>query len=201
MAFGLHDEDVMTSVRGAAFIAPPETLITPTLLKQFTTEVDSVGTGEAAFLNLGHLAEDTLPEFASDGGDPTSKNTWNKKGLRTVYADTTATVTLHMVQGGKDLITLLYNGVAAADGGVDFTIEKKAVNKSLFILLHDTDTDEKGGFLIPNIDLSYSSLPTLNQDAFNQYDVLGTFKPSTALTKNNGKSSYVRQYFPADFSK
>lgn len=201
MALGFHDDDVMTSVRGAVFIAAPETLVTKAQLKDFTTETEIVGSGGTAWTNLGHLSEDNLPEFNIDGGDPTVLNTWNKKGFRTKYADTTGTVTIHSVQGDKDLLTLIYGGVAGSDGGVAYSIEKTPANKSVFILLHDTDTDKRGAFLLPNVDLTYDNLVTMNQDSFNQYDILGTFKPSTSLPKSaSGKSNYVLQFDAEDFA-
>lgn len=200
MALGLHPDDVITSVRGAVFVAPAETLITTALLKTITTEVDSVGTGQTAFQNLGHMAEDSLPELATDGGDATVSNTWNTKGFRTTYSDTTATLTLHSVQGDKDLLTLVYGGVAVNGGGVDYGIEKKPVSKSVFVLVHDTNTDKKQGLLLPNCDLTFDQLPTFNQDGFNQYDILCTVKPSASLSKSNGKASYVRQFVAADFA-
>lgn len=202
MPLGFHDNDVLTSVRGAVFIAPPETLITSALLAKFTTDAESVGDGDTAFVTIGHMSEDNLPESNMDGGDATVMNTWNKKGFRTNYADTTATITLHAVQCDKDLLKLVYDGVDGADQlGVAYSIEKTPANKSVAILVHDTNTDRRALWLYPNTDLTFDNLITLNHDSFNQIDILGTLKPSDALPKKaSGKSNYVIYYSPDDFA-
>ena len=69
---GIHDDGVLTAVRGTIFMAKAETIITSALLKQFTVEAATVGVGDDMWTHLGHMSNDNLPEFALDGGDATT---------------------------------------------------------------------------------------------------------------------------------
>lgn len=201
MALGFHDNDVMTAARGAVFIGNPDKLIDKALLPTITVDTESFGSGDSQFFNIGHMSVDNLPEFNIDGGDATVMATWANPTFRTRYGETTGTVVLHSVQGDKDLFKLAYNAVDdAASGGVDFSILKKATNKSLFVLVSDTDTNQRAGLLLPNVDVTFDSLPTLNQDSFNQYDINVTMKTSAALNRNaDGTANYIRRFFPESF--
>ena len=98
---GIHDDGVLTAVRGTIFMAKADTIITSALLKQFTVDEATVGVGEAVWTNLGHMSNNNLPEFALDGGDATTLSTWLKASFRTQYDQTTGTVTFNSVQGDK----------------------------------------------------------------------------------------------------
>ena len=50
---GIHDDGVLTAVRGTIFMAKAETIITSALLKQFTVEAATVGVGDG--LSLIHI--------------------------------------------------------------------------------------------------------------------------------------------------
>lgn len=49
---GIHDDGVLTAVRGTIFMAKAETIITSALLKQFTVEAATVGVGDGMWTNL-----------------------------------------------------------------------------------------------------------------------------------------------------
>ena len=124
---GIHDDGVLTAVRGTIFMAKAETIITSALLKQFTVEAATVGVGDDMWTNLGHMSNDNLPEFALDGGDATTLSTWLKAAFRTQYAQTTGTVTFNSVQGDKGTFKTFYNAVDMTGAGVAFSLEKTCV--------------------------------------------------------------------------
>ena len=64
---GIHDDGVLTAVRGTIFMSKADTIINAALLKQFTVEAATVGTDDTVWTNLGHMSNDNLPEFALDG--------------------------------------------------------------------------------------------------------------------------------------
>lgn len=197
----LNENAVLTSVRGAVFLGPQNALIDKALLAQFSLDADTVGTGDTKFTRLGYMSSDSLPEFSVDGGEATNVSTWDKAVFRTNYSDVTGTVTLHSVQGDKDFFKTFFDAVDAVGAGVDFSIEKVNVAKSLFIFIADTNINKNMGMLFPNTDMSYSSLPQLNQDSFNLYDVLGTFKTCDKLKKSaSGKLCTGRLFTPEDFT-
>lgn len=198
---GIHDDGVLTAVRGAIFMAKAETIITPALLKQFTVEAATVGVGDTMWTNLGHMSSDNLPEFALDGGDATTLSTWLKAAFRTQYAQTTGTVTFNSVQGDKGTFKTFYNAVDMTGAGVAFSLEKTPINKSLFILWSDTNTTGSAGLLLPNSDIAFSSLPALSTDSFVEFSAQANIKTSSALPHDkNGKFTSVAYFAPSDFT-
>lgn len=198
---GIHDDGVLTAVRGAIFMAKAETIITSALLKQFTVEAATVGVGDGMWTNLGHMSNDNLPEFALDGGDATTLSTWLKAAFRTQYAQTTGTVTFNSVQGDKGTFKTFYNAVDMTGAGVAFSLEKTPINKSLFILWSDTNTTDRAGLLLPNSDIAFSSLPALSTDSFVEFSAQANIKTSSALPHDkNGKFTSVAYFAPSDFT-
>lgn len=198
---GIHDDGVLTAVRGAIFMAKAETIITSALLKQFTVEAATVGVGDGMWTNLGHMSNDNLPEFALDGGDATTLSTWLKAAFRTQYAQTTGTVTFNSVQGDKGTFKTFYNAVDMTGAGVAFSLEKTPINKSLFILWSDTNTTDRAGLLLPNSDIAFSSLPALSTDSFVEFSAQSNIKTSSVLPHDkNGKFTSVAYFAPSDFT-
>lgn len=198
---GIHDDGVLTAVRGTIFMAKADTIIGAELLKQFTVDAATVGVGEAVWTNLGHMSNNNLPEFALDGGDATTLSTWLKASFRTQYDQTTGTVTFNSVQGDKGTFKTLYNAVDMTDAGVAFSLEKTPINKALFILWSDTNTTGRAGLLLPNTDIAFSSLPTLSTDSFVEFSAQANIKTSSALPRDAAKKFTSAAYFsPADFT-
>lgn len=198
---GIHDDGVLTAVRGTIFMAKAETIITSALLKQFTVEAATVGVGDTMWTNLGHMSNDNLPEFALDGGDATMLSTWLKAAFRTQYAQTTGTVTFNSVQGDKGTFKTFYNAVDMTGTGVAFSLEKTPINKSLFILWSDTNTTGRAGLLLPNSDIAFSSLPALSTDSFVEFSAQANIKTSSVLPHDkNGKFTSVAYFAPSDFT-
>lgn len=198
---GIHDDGVLTAVRGTIFMAKAETIIASERLKEFTVEAATVGVGDGMWTNLGHMSNDNLPEFALDGGDGTTLSTWLKASFRTQYAQTTGTVTFNSVQGDKGTFKTFYNAVDMTGAGVAFSLEKTPTNKSLFILWSDTNTTSRAGLLLPNSDIAFSSLPALSTDSFVEFSAQANIKTSSALPHDkNGKFTSVAYFAPSDFT-
>lgn len=200
---GIHDDGVLTAVRGTIFMAKADTIINAALLKQFTVDAATVGAGagEVVWTNLGHMSNDNLPEFALDGGDATTLSTWLKASFRTQYDQTTGTVTFNSVQGDKGTFKTLYNAVDMTDAGVAFSLEKTPINKALFILWSDTNTTGRAGLLLPNTDIAFSSLPALSTDSFVEFSAQANIKTSSTLPHDAaGKFTSAAYFSPADFT-
>ncbi|OZG68278.1 phage tail tube protein [Bifidobacterium eulemuris] len=194
---GIHDNDVLSSTRGAIFISKAGNIPAVSLLKQFDIEVETLGTDDDLWSNIGHTSNDTLPEFALDGGDATELSTWLKAQFRTRYDETTGTVTFNSVQGDAASLELIYNGVVDTDGGVALSLEKSNNPYAVLILFKDTNINKKFAILMPNVDLTFSNLPALSSgdDGFVEYGVSGTIKTSDALPKDkSGKTTSVKLY-------
>lgn len=204
---GIHGESVTQAVRGAVFLGDAETLIGKVDLKKFELTAEKVALtasgSESAktFYNLGHMSNDTLPEFSLDGGDATNLSTWLEASFRTSYDETTGKVTFSSVQGDKTTLKTIYNAVDMPDSvGIAFSLVKAPVAKSVLILWQDTNTGERSALLLPNLDLAFNNLPSLSTDKFTEYGMEGTIKTSKKLPKDAaGKYCSVAIFDTADF--
>lgn len=204
---GINGTGVTQAVRGAVFLCDAETLIGKADLKKFELTAESVqlttsGSETAkTFYNMGHMSNETLPEFSLDGGDATNLSTWLEASFRTSYDETTGKVTFSSVQGDKTTLKTIYNAVDMDDNvGVAFSLVKTPVAKSVLILWQDTNTTERSAILLPNLDLAFSNLPSLNTSQFTEYAMEGTIKTSKKLPKDaSGKYCSVAIFDVADF--
>lgn len=196
----MNDSAVVTGTRGAVFLAAADTKLPS--LKLFGLDKDTVGDSGGQYTNMGHMSVDDLPSFDVDGGDSTTKNTWNKSGFRVTYDTVTAKVTLTSVQGDADTFKLMFDASTVAAGGVDVALDKVEQKKAIFVYVEDTTTGKKFGMWMPNASVAYSALPELSQDGFSTFKIEGNILSSTALTKTaSGKASCIRFFSPADFDK
>lgn len=202
----INATSVTEAVRGAVFLADAEVIPSKADISKFTLEantvpVTSVGSTGVNFYNLGHMSNDTLPEFSLDGGDATTLATWLEASFRTSYSETTGKVTMSSVQGDKNTLKTIYNAVdGAGNAGVAFSLVKTPKAKSVFILWEDTNTNDRQGLLLPNTDLAFSDLPKLSTSGFTEYGIEGTIKTSKKLPKDStGKYCSVQIYDAADF--
>lgn len=204
----INATSVTEAVRGAVFLADVDVIPAKADLAKFTLNAESVtldnagGSGAApVFYNLGHMSNDTLPEFSLDGGDATTLATWLEASFRTSYSETTGKVTMSSVQGDKNTLKTIYNAVDMPDSaGVAFSLVKTPKAKSVFILWEDTNTNDRQGLLLPNTDLAFSDLPKLSTSGFTEYGIEGTIKTSKKLPKtSDGRYTSVAIYDTADF--
>ena len=196
---GIHDDGVLIAVRGAVFWnSTPNQRIDKASLATISLETASFGTGEAKFYNLGHMSNDNLPEFSTDGGDPTTMSTWLKQSFRTTYEAITGTLTINSVQGDKDSFQWAYNGAVTDIGGVAFSLDKTPTNGSLFLLWEDSNVNKHAGLLLPNVDAAYSALPELGTDAFTVFSTTATIKTSSALPKDAYGKTCSAEYLPPE---
>lgn len=204
---GIHSDSVTQAVRGAVFLADAESLVGKADLKKFELTAEKVtlttsGSENAkTFYNLGHMSNDTLPEFSLDGGDATNLSTWLEASFRTSYDETTGKVTFSSVQGDKATLKTIYNAVdIPGSGGIAFSLVKTPVPKSVLILWQDTNTGDRSALLLPNVDLAFNNLPSLSTDKFTEYGMEGTIKTSKGLPKDiAGKYCSVAIFDAADF--
>ena len=196
----IKDDSLIVGTRGAVFIADAEKQL-PDLSKFSLTAETVEGTDGVTYTNIGHTSVDTLPEFSIDGGDSTSHDTWLKTKVRVTYEAVTGTVTIDSVQGDKENLKLIFNAKDMSDGGLAIALDKREQKKAMFIFIVDSDTNQKLGFWIPNASLSYNELPTLNQDDFVEYKMVGDILGSSTLpAADNGDATSIAIYGPEAFA-
>lgn len=195
----IDDTAVVSSTRGAVFVAESNTKLPS--LKLFSLDADTVGDSGNKYTNIGHTSVDTLPEFSTDGGDSSTKDTWNKSKFRVTYETVTGKVTISSVQCDPDMLKLVFDAGDITGGGVAIALDKVEKKKAVFIYIEDTNAGEKLGFWLPNLSLAYSELPSLSQDGFNEYKIEGNILTSTALPKSaSGKATSIGIYPPSVFA-
>lgn len=193
-----NDSSVTQAVRGAVFVANPETI--PTDFSLFTVDADTVGEPDSQFTNIGNMSAETLPSFDTSGGDSSTLATWNNPSFRVTYDSTTGTVSFSSVQCDLETIKLIYNAVEETNGTMSFSLRRKEQKKSVFVLWQDTNTGERVGILLPNTSLTYGSLPSLSGDNFVEYSASGNILESERLKKSGDDKSSVNIVPPTAFT-
>ena len=59
---------------------------------------------------LGDTSSENLIEFESDGGDTSTKRTWDRQGVRSTREDVTNKVTINAVNLGEDVMKVAFPG-------------------------------------------------------------------------------------------
>lgn len=196
------DRGVMQATRGAIFVADAETQLPTAGVKAFTLDADNIPAPNGkTWVNIGHTSNDTLPEFATDGGDPTTQDTWLRQALRTTYDAVTGSCTFNSVQCDAETLKMVFNAVDMEEGGVAFGLTKTEQKKAVFVLWQDTNTNERGGIWLPNTSTTYSSLPTLNNEGFNEFSIQANILTSNLLPRDkSGNYTCIAMFDPDDFN-
>ena len=127
----------------------------------------SAGTVPTDWLELGHTDLDSILTFAQDGGDTTTKGSWQNPSLRTVI--TTAAVDSFTVNAEQvldnDVLTLFYGGGSAAVAdrfaGPD---APAAIERSVMLVMLDGTTPL--GFSVQRASILRADAPSLAADDF-----------------------------------
>jgi hypothetical protein len=138
----LTDSAVLVPGVGRIFTKPYTSGATWTLAELATFAGDGT-TVPATWTELGHTDLDSILTFAQDGGDTTTKGSWQNPALRTVI--TTAAVdsfTLNAEQVlDNDILTLYYGGGdASVAGRFALPDAPAAVERSVVLVMLDGET-------------------------------------------------------------
>lgn len=175
----LADLDISTLAEDGGPITPisePDTGEGDT--KPKTADVKPVGKNAlpAAWINAGHTARDTLPEFGYEGGDTEVRGTWQNESLREVETKPLAdSIKLQFHQFDADTLELYYGKNASTTAGV-FGVKggpSTPIERALLIII--VDGEEKIGFHASKTSLRRDESIKLKTDEFGAFPVKGTF--------------------------
>lgn len=168
----LNNAAVVTAARGYIFTAPEGTPApTPAQIDAFNPTA-----GFSGWDNVGHTSADDLPEFGFDGGDTSTKGTWQNASLRTIVTDPPVdSVKFTLMQFDENALSLYY-GQANSSGVPDiFRVSGPSstpTRKALLIVIVDGGTQI--AFWAPSADVVRSDSISLATDDFGGLPVQAT---------------------------
>lgn len=131
---------------------------------------------------IGDTSSENLISFETDGGDTSTKDTWDRKNARSTRATKTTKVTISSVSMSDDTIKVAFPGSTYVDAtdGYDLVLSG-SVDKAVLIVI------EEGllvsGILLRKVNLS-GDMPTLDKENFTEIKINGVI-----LTPPSGKAA------------
>lgn len=121
---------------------------------------------------LGDTSSENLIEFDSDGGDTSTKRTWDRQGVRSTREDVTNKVTINAVNLGEDVMRVAFPGSTYDPAKRAWDIELDASSeRALLIVVEDGQT--VSGYLFRRVSLA-GNMPSLSLDKFTEVKIAGT---------------------------
>lgn len=131
---------------------------------------------------LGDTSSENLIEVETDGGDTSTKRTWDRQGVRSTREDVTNKVTINAVNLGEDVMSVAFPGSTydAAKGGWDVELDNSSERAVLVVI---EDGLLVSGMLFRRVSLA-GNLPSLSLDNFSEVKISGTLlSPPSGKTR------------------
>lgn len=130
---------------------------------------------------LGDTSSENLIEFESDGGDTSTKRTWDRQGVRSTREDVTNKVTINAVNLGEDVMKVAFPGSTYDTAKRAWDIELDASSECAILVVVE-DGRIVSGYLFRRVSLA-GNMPSLSLDNFTEVKIAGTL-----LSPNSGKT-------------
>ena len=131
---------------------------------------------------LGDTSSENLIEVETDGGDTSTKRTWDRQGVRSTREDVTNKVTINAVNLGEDVMRVAFPGSTydAEKGGWDVELDNSSERAVLIVI---EDGLLVSGMLFRRVSLA-GNLPSLSLDNFSEVKISGTLlSPPSGKTR------------------
>lgn len=131
---------------------------------------------------LGDTSSENLIEVEADGGDTSTKRTWDRQGVRSTREDVTNKVTINAVNLGEDVMRVAFPGSTydAEKGGWDVELDNSSERAVLVVI---EDGLLVSGMLFRRVSLA-GNLPSLSLDNFSEVKISGTLlSPPSGKTR------------------
>ena len=136
---------------------------------------------------IGDTSSENLIEFETDGGDASTKDTWDRKNARSTRASKTTNVTINSVSFSDDTIQTAFPGYTYVEetDGYDLVLSGSTDRAILIVIV---EGQLVSGILLRKVNLS-GDMPTLDKENFTEVKMKGVL-----LTPPSGKTSvhYLR---------
>ena len=117
---------------------------------------------------LGDTSAENLIEFETDGGDPTTKRSWDRQNLRVIREAQTVSGTVNSINAsGKDM-ALAFPGGTYDAATSSFTPSGSGESAQIAMLVVVEDGNEVGGIVFPSVDMQ-GRLPTFSLEEFTEF--------------------------------
>lgn len=131
---------------------------------------------------LGDTSSENLIEFDSDGGDTSTKRTWDRQGVRSTREDVTNKVTINAVNLGEDVMKVAFPGSTYDPVKRAWDIELDASSERAILVVVE-DGQLVSGYLFRRVSLA-GAMPSLSLDNFTEVKISGTLlSPSSGRTR------------------
>lgn len=131
---------------------------------------------------LGDTSSENLIEFESDGGDTSTKRTWDRQGVRSTREDVTNKVTINAVNLGEDVMKVAFPGSTYDPAKRAWDIELDASSERAILVVVE-DGRIVSGYLFRRVSLA-GNMPSLSLDNFTEVKIAGTLlSPSSGKTR------------------
>lgn len=121
---------------------------------------------------LGDTSSENLIEFETDGGDTSTKRTWDRESVRSTRESVTNKVTINAVNLGEDVMKVAFPGSTYDPVKRAWDIELDASSEKA-ILVVVVDGQLVSGFLFRRVSLA-GNMPSLKLDNFTEVKIAGT---------------------------
>jgi hypothetical protein len=177
--------------RATVFHAPVNAALPADPLTVFDINAENIATG---WTNLGHTSKDNTVNFAREGGEATTINTYLADAVRTVYSSVAWTLNIPALQFDQDVLDMAFNGDFDTDGGYIIPGAASATSRALFLLFEDGTG--KLGFYIPNTTVTLGDVPSFSPEAFTELPLVASIQAANADTipAAGGKSAIMKLY-------
>ena len=131
---------------------------------------------------IGDTSSENLISFETDGGDTSTKDTWDRKNARSTRATKTTKVTISSVSMSDDTIKVAFPGSTYVDAtdGYDLVLSG-SIDKAVLIVVEEGVL--VSGILLRKVNLS-GDMPTLDKENFTEIKINGVI-----LTPPSGKAA------------
>lgn len=131
---------------------------------------------------LGDTSSENLIEFETDGGDTSTKRTWDRQSVRSTREAVTNKVTMNAVNLGADTMKVAFPGSTydAAKRAWDIELDASSEKAILVVVV---DGQLVSGFLFRRVSLA-GNMPSLKLDNFTEVKISGTLlSPASGKTR------------------
>lgn len=174
----LRNSKIQIAGRGHVYYARPDTNA-PNL--DGYTFGDGTTLERAGWTWLGDTSSENLIEFESDGGDTSTKRTWDRQGVRSIREDVTNKITINAVNLGEDVMKVAFPGSTYDTTNRAWDIELDASSERAILVVVE-DGRIVSGYLFRRVSLA-GNMPSLSLDNFTEVKIAGTL-----LSPNSGKT-------------
>lgn len=130
---------------------------------------------------LGDTSSENLVEFDSDGGDTSTKRTWDRQGVRSTREDVTNKVTINAINLGEDVMKVAFPGSTYDPVKRAWDIELDASSERALLIIVE-DGRIVSGYLFRRVSLA-GNMPSLSLDNFTEVKIAGTLLAPTSGKK------------------